>query len=144
MDQICNLQQLEYLETGFEVSKILAKAGHRMETPVFQVTWGQVAKILAQTLADHGLTADRIDEDLLLEMAQAAVPTLGNDEVHPWREILRIHFSSNPVVTELFAPLDMEDDEGPLTELYENATRLGDDEAYWVDGGASADLFDDF
>jgi hypothetical protein len=41
-------------------------------------------------------------------------------------------------------PPDMEDDEGPLTELYENATRLGDDEAYWPDGGASADFFDDF
>ena len=144
MDQIWNLQQLEYLETGFEVSKILAKAGHRMETPVFQVTWGQVAEILAQTLADHGLTPDRIEEDLLLEMAQAAVQALGNDEIHPWREILRNQFRSNPVVTELSAPLDMEDDEGPLTELYENATRLGDDEAYWVDGGASADLFDDF
>jgi len=24
------------------------------------------------------------------------------------------------------------------------ATRLGDDEAYWPDGGASADLFDEF
>jgi hypothetical protein len=27
-------------------------------------------------------------------------------------------------------------------EQYENAIRLGDDEAYWPDRGASADLFD--
>jgi hypothetical protein len=37
-----------------------------------------------------------------------------------------------------------EDDEGSLTEQYENAIHLGDDEAYWPDGGASADLFDEF
>jgi hypothetical protein len=37
-----------------------------------------------------------------------------------------------------------EDDEGSLTEQYENAIRFGDDEAYWPDGGASADLFDEF
>jgi hypothetical protein len=37
-----------------------------------------------------------------------------------------------------------DDDEGSLTEQYENAIRLGDEEAYWPDGGASADLFDEF
>jgi len=35
------------------------------------------------------------------------------------------------------------DDEDPLTEQYENAIRLGDDEAYWPDGDASADFFDE-
>jgi hypothetical protein len=40
--------------------------------------------------------------------------------------------------------VDDQDDEGSLTEQYENASRLGDDEGLWPDGGASADLFDEF
>ena len=38
MDQLTTLQHLEYLETGFEVSKILAQAGYRMEAPAFVIT----------------------------------------------------------------------------------------------------------
>ena len=33
MDQLPTLQQLEYLESGFEVSKILAQAGFPMDKP---------------------------------------------------------------------------------------------------------------
>jgi len=61
-----------------------------------------------------------------------------------WRDILRANATSNPGIMAFLEPPDMEDDEGPLTELYENTTRLGDDEAYWPDGGASADFCDDF
>ena len=144
MDQLPTLQRLEYLEAGYEVSKLLAHAGHRMDAPAFVVTWGQVAEILAQTLADHGLTPDRLDETMLLELAQGAQKALANDDVLSWREIMRLYASSSPELLALVQAPDMEDDEGPLTEAYENATRLGDDEGYWVDGGASADLFDDF
>jgi hypothetical protein len=142
--QITSLQHLEYMEAGFEASKILAHAGYRMEAPAFVITWGQIAEVLAQTLADYGLTPDRLDEDMLLELAQGAQKALENDAVLSWRDILRLHTTSNPGIMALLEPPDMEDDEGPLTELYENSTRIGDNEAYWVDGGASADFFDDF
>lgn len=144
MDQITTLQHLEYLETGFEVSKILAQAGYGMEAPAFVITWGQVAEVLAHTLADYGLTPDRLDESLLIDLVQDAQKALENDDVLSWRDILRTNATSNPGIMAFLEPPDMEDDEGPLTELYENATRLGDDEAYWPDGGASADFFDDF
>lgn len=144
MDQLTTLQHLEYLETGFEVSKILAQAGYRMEAPAFVITWGQVAEVLAHTLADYGLTPDRLDESLLIDLVQDAQKALQNDDVLSWRDILRANATSNPGITAFLEPPDMEDDEGPLTELYENATRLGDDEAYWPDSGASADFFDDF
>ena len=55
MDQLPTLQQLEYLESGFEVSKILAQAGFPMDKPAFAITWGQIAEEIAHTLADHGL-----------------------------------------------------------------------------------------
>ena len=160
MDQLTTLQHLEYLETGFEVSKILAQAGYGMEAPAFVITWSQVAEVLAHTLADYGLTPDRLresragqgkdsingagDEGLLIDLVQDAQKALENDDVLSWRDILRSNTTSNPGIMAFLEPPDMEDDEGPLTELYENATRLGDDEAYWPDGGASADFFDDF
>lgn len=151
MDQPTTLQPLEYLETGFEVSKIMAHAGYRMDAPAFVITWGQVAETLAHALADHGLTPDRLDEEQLLDLAQAARKVLLDDKMLSWRDNLRMDFITVPGIADLLEPdlavglmPDIEDDEGPLTELYENATRLGDDESYWVDGGASADLFDDF
>lgn len=144
MDQLTTLQHLEYLETGFEVSKILAQAGFGMEAPAFVITWGQVAEVLAHTLADYGLTPDRLDKSLLIDLVQDAQKALENDDVLSWRDILRANATSNPGIMAFLEPPDMEDDEGPLTELYENATRLGDDEAYWPDSGASADFFDDF
>ena len=151
MDQQTTLQPLEYLETGFEVSKIMAHAGYRMDAPAFVITWGQVAETLAYALADHGLTPDRLDEEQLLDLAQAARKVLVDDKMLSWRDNLRMGFTTAPGIADLLEPdlavgpmPDIEDDEGPLTELYENATRLGDDESYWVDGGASVDLFDDF
>ena len=144
MDQLTTLQHLEYLEAGFEVSKILAHAGYRMEAPAFVITWGQVAEILAHTLADYGLSPDRLDEAMLLDLAQGAQKALENDDVFSWRDILRQYTTSDPSIRALLELPDIDDDEGPLTEQFENATRLGDDETYWVDGGASAIFFDDF
>ena len=138
------LQQMEYLEAGFEVSKILAHAGYKMDAPAFVITWGQVAEVLAQTLADHGLPPDRLAENQLIDLVQGAQKALQNDDVFSWRDILRIYTTSDPDIMGLLEPPDMEDDEGPLTEQFENATRLGDDEGYWIDGGESADFFDDF
>jgi hypothetical protein len=144
MDQLTTLQHLEYLEAGFEVSKILAHAGYRMEAPAFVITWGQLAQALARTLADHGLPPDRLDETMLLDLVQGARKALENDDALSWREIVRLSAASSPELQSMVQGPEMEDDEGPLTEAYENATRLGDDEGYWVDGGASADLFDEF
>lgn len=52
--------------------------------------------------------------------------------------------SDQPILKAFIDSQNEEDDEGSPTEQYENAIRLGDDEAYWPDGGASADLFDEF
>ena len=144
MDQLPTLQQLEYLESSFEVSKILAHAGFSMEKPAFSITWGQIAEEIAHTLADHGLPPDRFEEDLLIDMAQGIRKVFQNDDVLFWRTCIRAYTSDQPILKAFIASQNEEDDEGSLTEQYENAIRLGDDEAYWPDGGASADLFDEF
>jgi len=144
MDQLPTLQQLEYLESGFEVSKILAQAGFPMDKPAFAITWGQIAEEIAHTLADYGLPADRLEEDFLIDLAQGVQKVLQNDDVLFWRSSIRTFTTDHPTVTAFTCANLDKDDDGPLTEQYENAIRLGDDEAYWPDGGASADLFDEF
>ncbi len=144
MDQLPTLQQLEYLESGFEVSKILAHAGFSMEKPAFSITWGQIAEEIAHTLSDHGLPPDRLEEDFLIDLAQGIQNVLQNDDVLFWRNSIRAYTTDQPTLMAFMSSPNEEDDEGSLTEQYENAIRLGDDEAYWPDGGASADLFDEF
>ena len=144
MDQLPTLQQLEYLESGFEVSKILAHAGFSMEKPAFSITWGQIAEEIAHTLADHGLPPDRFEEDFLIDLVQGIQKVLQNDDVLFWRNCIRAYTSDQPILRALMNSQNEDDDEGSLTEQYENAIRLGDDEAYWPDGGASVDLFDEF
>ncbi|MAT42773.1 MAG: hypothetical protein CL609_10555 [Anaerolineaceae bacterium] len=144
MDQLPTLQQLEYLESGFEVSKILEHAGFSMEKPAFSITWGQVAEEIAHTLADHGLPPDRFEEDFLIDLVQGIQKVLQNDDVLFWRNCIRAYTSDQPILRALMNSQNEDDDEGSLTEQYENAIRLGDEEAYWPDGGASADLFDEF
>ena len=144
MDQLPTLQQLEYLESGFEVSKILAQAGFPMDKPAFAITWGQIAEEIAHTLADHGLPPDRLEEDFLIDLAQGVQKVLQNDDVLFWRNCIRAYTSDQPILRALMNSQNEDDDEGSLTEQYENAIRLGDEEAYWPDGGASADLFDEF
>ena len=144
MNQLPTIQQLEYLESGFKVSKILAHAGFSKEKPAFSITWGQIAEEIAHTLADHGLPPDRFEEDFLIDMAQGIQKVLQNDDVLFWRTCIRAYTSDQPILKAFIDSQTEEDDEGSLTEQYENAIRLGDDEAYWPDGGASADLFDEF
>ena len=144
MDQLPTLQQLEYLESGFEVSKILAHAGFSMEKPAFSITWGQIAEEIAHTLADHGLPPDRFEEDFLIDLVQGVQKVLQNDYLLFWRNCIRAYTSDQPILKALMNSQNEEDGEGFLTEQYENAIRLGDDEAYWLDGGASVDLFDEF
>lgn len=144
MNQLPTLQQLEYLETGFEVSKILAHAGFSMEKPAFSITWGQIAEEIAHTLSDHGLRPDRLEEDFLIDLAQGIQKVLQNDDVLFWRNSVRAYTTDQPTFMAFMSSPNEEDDEGSLTEQYENAIRLGDDEAYWPDGGTSADLFDEF
>ena len=144
MDQLPTLQQFEYMETGFQVSRLLVQTGFSMDQPAFSITWGQIAEEIAHTLADYGLPPDRLDEELLIDLAQGIQKVLQNDDVLFWRNSVRTLVSEHPILMAFNSPMDDQDDEGPLTEQYENASRLGDDEGLWPDGGASADLFDEF
>jgi hypothetical protein len=84
-----------------------------------------------------------LEVDFLIDLAQGVQKVLQNDDVLFWRSSIRTFTKDHPTVTAFTSANLDKDDDGPLTEQYENAIRLGDDEAYWPDGGASADLFDE-
>ncbi len=113
MDQLPTLQQLEYMETGFEVSKNLAQAGFSMDQPAFSITWGQISEEIAHTLADYGLPPDRLDIELLIDLAQGIQKVLQNEDVLFWRNSVRTIVSEHPTLMAFNSPMDDQDDEGP-------------------------------
>jgi len=139
MDQMMAYQKDNYLNVGFEVAKRLAHTGYNMEMPAHIITWGQIAKELSHVLVDHGIEPDEVTDDTLIDLIEEVKETLNNEDILHWREIIRIRLTS----LEGVFPESQEPDEGVLIEQYENATRLGDEDGYWVDGGTSADFFDD-
>ena len=126
----------KYLDAGFEVAKRLAHAGYNLERSACTLTWGQIARELSCVLVDHGIQPDQVGDETLCDLVVGVKEIL---DLH-WREFIRLRIAS--LVIDF--PESQEPDEGVFTEEYENATRLGDEEGYWVDGGESADLFDDF
>ncbi len=122
--------------------QLLAQAGYLPSSLAHVVTWGGLAEAIVEILAEVGISPEYLDEAALLNIARNTIATVEAGEHLTWRERVRLCILFDPAVVLVFHPPDS-DDEGPLTEQYENTTRLGDDDAYWVDGGVSADLFDE-
>ena len=139
MDQMMAYQKDKYLNVGFEVAKRLAHNGYNMEMPAHIITWGQIAKELSHVLVDHGIEPDEVTDETLIDLIEEAKVSLYKENTLRWREIFHVRLTN---LDSGFIDRD-EPDEGVFTEQFENATRLGDEEGYWVDGGASADFFDD-
>lgn len=134
----------ETLELGFEISKLLAHSGYQADVPAFAVTWGQIAEAIAQTVLAHNLPASQLTEETVVILADSIMRDLQQLDPMNWRELVLDRVMTNQAINPALWEPECEPDEGPLVEQYENATRLGDDESFWVDGGASADFFDDF
>ena len=144
MSPFLDLPENGSLENEFSVVNRLAQAGFRIESAAFTITWRQIAEAIAETLIENGIDPQRLDDDLLTGMALDSHNALDDDAILAWRDIVRSKVISNPEIEPFLQLPDIEDDEGPLIEYYEYATRLGDETYYWVDGGTSADFFDDF
>lgn len=71
MNSPVSLLHLEYMETSMELFRRLLGAGYHLEAPACVITWGQIAAVLAETLVDHGLPPDRLDNALLFELVQS-------------------------------------------------------------------------
>ena len=135
---------IETVELGFEISKLLAHNGYPADAPAFSVTWGQLAEAIAQIVVSHNLAADQLTEETVVILANTLRQDLLQMDPMNWREIVLDRVMTNQAINPALWEPESEPDEGPLTEQYENATRLGDDEAFWIDAGESANLFEDF
>jgi hypothetical protein len=134
----------ETLELGFEISKLLAHSGYPADAPAFSITWGQIAEAIAQDVIAHNLAQHQLSEETVVVLAGKIQKDLKQMDTRGWQEIVLDRVRTNQAINPALWEPEYEPDEGPLVEQYENATRLGDDEAFWVDGGESADFFDDF
>ena len=102
MNSPVSLQHLEYVETSTELFRRLLQAGYSLEAPACVITWGQIATVLAETLVDHGLPPDRLDDALLLELVQSVQQI----DLSCWNEWMRSQISAAPG---LVALLDLTD-----------------------------------
>ena len=134
----------ETLELSFEISKLLAHNGCPADALAFAITWGQIAEAIAQDVIAHNLAQHQLSEETVVVLADKIQQDLKQIDPRVWQEIVLDRVMTNQAINPALWEPDYEPDEGPLVEAYENATRLGDDEAFWVDGGVSADFFDNF
>ena len=102
MNSPVSLQHLEYTETSTELFRRLLQAGYPLEAPACVITWGQIAAVLAETLVDHGLPPDRLDDALLLELIQSVQQV----DLSGWNKWMRSQISAAPG---LVALLDLTD-----------------------------------
>ena len=94
---------------------------------IYRLKWADVLDVLAEMLAEENVDPDEISDGELTELlagGQEAAETL------PWHNTLSIG------VDDAWSkirpkPANQEDDEGPLVEQHENASRLGDDD--WLE-----------
>ena len=104
----------------------MQQSGYEPGAAAFGITWSQLALILAAIICQHGRAADDLSEERLDECLQKASESLQNQEILPWEWSAKIAMEN--VVFPAVEPEN--DDEGPLTEEYENWSRIEDG---WLD-----------
>ena len=125
MSPLIDLQENGSFDNESSVVNRLAQAGFNIESAAFTITWWQIAEEIAETLMENGIEPHRLDNDLLTGLARDAQKALDDDLILAWRNVVCSKVISNPEI-EPFLPLpDIEDDEGLLTEEYENANSSG-------------------
>lgn len=96
------------------------------DAPAFQITWGQLAERLALFLSQNGQPVQEISDDRLADCLRKSADSLVDQERLPWLWMVEMSIENA-----LFPAPDPEsDDEGPLTEEYENWSRIEDG---WLD-----------
>ena len=143
-----NIKKNKSLETNLEVAKALVASGINIEQIAARsVTWAMIGEIIGDELYLHRIATDRLVDKTIVEIARQATEhlTAKTNLNREWKSIVYQAIYDNPIADlltendELQSLFDVDrDDEGLLTEQFENAIRCMDDEGYWPDGGASA------
>jgi hypothetical protein len=100
----------------------MQKLGYEPDAAAFGISWNQLAQTLAEIICQQGRAADGLSEGCLDVCLQKASEALQNQEILPWEWSAKIAMENV-----LFPAAEPErDDEGPLTEEYENWSRIED------------------
>jgi len=122
------------LEAGFEVSKILAHNGYRMDTPVLTITIGQVAGEMGDALASFGLPADRLEENDLTNLVEEIKEALTSADILSWDMVVKdVTYDSLLKNTDLLTDSGVPEDDCPLDGDAQSALAsagFGTDEDY--------------
>ncbi len=102
------------------------KLGYEPDAAAFGITWSQLAQTLAGIICQEGRVAGDLSEERLDECLQKASQALQDQEILSWEWSAKIAMEN--VVFPAVEPES--DDEGPLTEEYENWSRIEDG---WLD-----------
>ena len=116
-------EKQSHLETTYEalVERIKVR-GNDSGAVLAGVTWSQLAELLTGILQEYDIDLGNLDEECMGACLQQACDALQSQECNPWEAIARAAMESV-----LFSAAEPDyDDEGPLTEAYENWTRAED------------------
>ena len=126
MDNTINEEQRNHEMIYEALLERMCQLGYEPGAAAFGITWSQLALILAGTICQHGSTAGDLSEERLDECLQKASESLQNQEILPWEWSAKIAMEN--IVFPAVEPEN--DDEGSLTEEYENWSRIEDG---WLD-----------
>ena len=134
MDEVSIEEQKDLERTYQMLLTRMQRMGYEPDSVAFGITWGQLAESLANLICQRGQTAEDLSEECLDGCLNRGSEALQNQELLPWEWSARIAMENVA-----FPSIEPEsDDEGPLTEQYENWTRIEDG---WLDA-AYEDRFD--
>jgi len=102
------------LQTGFEVSKIMAHNGYNLEKQVVpSITFGQIAEQIGDTLADCGFPADRLDDQAVVTLVEGIKEQLSNSDGISWESVVQEYTRESYEVVFLI-PCDIFENDCPL------------------------------
>lgn len=125
-----------------EILRRLAELGYEPHKTAFEITYANLAQYLAEVLDRFQVPGEVVTDAFVTDLIERAERALHNSDALQWPYVLYVIFEEGvPEEYRQWAEPDIEPDEGPFTEQYENSTRLGDDEGYYP---GCCDYDDDF
>jgi len=125
-----------------EIIRRMGKLGYEPRKSAFEITYENLAQFLAEVLERFQVPDEVVTDAFVCGLIEQAEKALHNSDALQWPYVLYVIFEEGvPEQYRQWPEPDIEPDEGPLTEQYENSTRLGDDEGYYPGCG---DYDDDF
>jgi hypothetical protein len=122
MADTTNEEQIKYETTYETLLKRMQHLGYEPGAAAFGITWSQLALVLAGMICQHGSVVEDLSNERLDDCLQRTSETLQNQEILPWEWSAKIAMEN-----EVFPAVEPDcDDEGLLTEAYENWSRIED------------------